>query len=316
MSYLSTLNREALCDFITHIKSYEPFCEIHIKENMLIPRQYKPKSNELIYHYCDANTFHAICTNKTLRFCDVFSMNDFMEMHWGYSIWEKSASELLPELGQDFLDAIFHISGLKALALASCFSQDGDVLSQWRAYSNDGNGYVLGFRAKDLLRLPIKGLKVEYNEKKQIKEIKAMIKALHEVEESEDEKFGEDFINACVEIANDLTSYKNPAFSEEKEVRLVHLVNFIKSNNSLKIVDPGGIAFGKDFAAQEIKFLMSQNAPKTYLDIDFSNGEKNFPIKEVIIGPKNTVLSSAISVYLETLNIKNVEIKRSKASYR
>ncbi len=286
---------------------------------MLIPRQYKPKSNELIYHYCDANTFHAICTNKTIRFCDVFSMNDFMEMHWGYSIWEKAASELLPELGQDFLDAIdgiFHISGLKALVLASCFSLDGDVLSQWRAYSDDGNGYVLGFSAKDLLRLPVKGLKVEYNEKKQIKEIKAMVKALHEVEESEDEKFGEYFMNASIEIAYDLTSYKNPAFSEEKEVRLVHLVNFIKSNNSLKIVDPGGTAFGKNSAPQEIKFLMSQNAPKTYLDIDFSNGEKNFPIKEVIIGPKNTVLSSAISVYLETLNIKNVEIKRSKASYR
>ena len=91
---------------------------------------------------------------------------------------------------------------------------------------------------------------------------------------------------------------------------------FEKSNNSLKIVDYGGRAFGEDSKGQEVKFLMSQNAPKTYIDLDYSNSNKTFPIKEVIIGPKNSVLQSAISIYLETLKITNVVVKNSKASYK
>ena len=27
----------------------------------------------------------------------------------------------------------------------SCFSADGDVLSQWRAYADDGHGFAIGF---------------------------------------------------------------------------------------------------------------------------------------------------------------------------
>lgn len=246
-------------------------------------------------------------------------MNDYLEMHWGYSIWEKAATELLPEVGRDFLDAVdqvIHFSGLKCLVLASCFSLDGDVLSQWRAYADDGNGYAIGFSAKELLKLPIRPLKVEYNEKKQIKEVKAIIKALHEIEKEETEKYSGDFINACSTIAFDLASYKNPAFSEEMEVRLVHLLNFEESNGSLKLTDNGGTAFGKEMKGQEVKFIMTQNAPKAYLDIAFTNGGKVNPIKEVIIGPKNFVRTTAISVYLETLGISNVEIKRSTASYR
>lgn len=288
---------------------------------MIVDRVYKPKRKELLYHYCDANTFHAICTNKTIRMCDLFSMNDYLEMHWGYSIWEKAATELLPEIGEEFLNAIDHIihfSGGWGLLLASCFSLDGDVLSQWRAYADDGNGYVIGFSAQDLKKMSVRALKVEYREKKQIEEIKKVVKAIYDVEKSlpEEEKFGEGFVELCTLLSFDSASYKNPAFSEEKEVRLVHLLNFEKSNNSLKLVDNGGIAFGKDCTGQEVKFLMSQNAPKTYIDLDFSNSGKSFPIKEVIIGPKNLVLSTAISTYLETLNIPNVEVKRSNASYR
>lgn len=246
-------------------------------------------------------------------------MNDYLEMHWGYSIWERAATELLPEIGKDFLDAIdqvIHFSGLKCLVLASCFSRDGDVLSQWRAYADDGNGYAIGFNAKDLLQLPIRPLKVEYRERKQINEVKRIIRALHEVEKDEKEKFGEEFINACSTIGFDLASYKNPAFSEELEVRLVHLINFKESNGSFKLIDNGGTAFGKQTEGQDVKFLMTQDAPKAYLDLSFTNGGKVSPIKQVIIGPKNFVRTTAISVYLETLGISNVDILRSKASYR
>jgi len=56
---------------------------------MLYDRIYKPKRNELIYHYCSAETFNAICTNKTIRLCDIFSIIDFSEMHWDIQCGKK-----------------------------------------------------------------------------------------------------------------------------------------------------------------------------------------------------------------------------------
>jgi hypothetical protein len=286
---------------------------------MLIPRIYEPADEDILYHYCDANGFLAICTNKKMRFSDLFSMNDFMEMHWGYSMWEQAATELLEEVGKEFLDKInevIHTSGIYGLLVASCYSLDGDVLSQWRAYADDGQGYAIGFKAKDLLKLPIRPLKVLYNEKEQIKELKNVVRVIHESEKSEKTKFGRSFGTICNVMSFDLAAYKNPAFVEEKEVRLVHVLNFNKSNNFLRLVDAGGQAFGKKSQGMPIMFRMRDSMPISFIEQDFTNKGRINPIKEVIISPKNNVLPTAISIFLETLGIGSVNIKNSKASYR
>jgi Protein of unknown function (DUF2971) len=153
---------------------------------------------------------------------DLFSMNDFLEIHWGYSVWEKVAGELIHSLGYDFLDKvdkIIHSTGLHGLLVATCFSQDGDVLSQWRAYADDGKGYAIGFYAKDILKLPIRALKILYNEAEQIDELRKAILAIYETEKKSPVKFSKDFATMCYVLAYDLAAFKNPAFSEEKEVR-------------------------------------------------------------------------------------------------
>lgn len=152
---------------------------------MIQTREFKPTKNEIIYHYCDANAFHSICTNRKLWFNDLFSMNDSLEIQWGYSIWEEAASVKMKKYGKEFLDEIdkiLHFSGFQGLLLANCFSTNGDVLSQWRAYANDGKGYVIGFDAKELLNLPVKALQVSYNKEQQIKEASAVIDMLYHIQ--------------------------------------------------------------------------------------------------------------------------------------
>src|SRR5688572_7105323 len=103
---------------------------------MLPNRQYSPNDSDVIYHYCSAESFLAICNSKCIRLTDVFSMNDFMEMRWGYHVWEMAATKVADETGIEFLndiDLVIHESGGKALPLAACLSRDGDLLSQWRA---------------------------------------------------------------------------------------------------------------------------------------------------------------------------------------
>lgn len=282
---------------------------------MIQTREFKPTKNEIIYHYCDANAFHSICTNRKLWFNDLFSMNDSLEIHWGYSIWEEAASLKVREYGKDFLheiDEIFHFSGFQGLLLANCFSTNRDVLSQWRAYANDGKGYVIGFDAKELLNLPVKALEVSYDKEQQIKEASAVIDMLYLIRQDNLEEFK----TYCYLFRYDLSSFKNPAFIEEKEIRLIHLLDFKRSNKSFKLIDEGGRYFGEERKGEEVKFRIKEDIPTPYIELDFSNNGKTNPIKEVIIGPKNTVKETAISIFLETIGIENVIIGKSKASYR
>ena len=282
---------------------------------MIISREYKPKENDLIYHYCDSNAFFAICTNRKLWMNDLHSMNDFMELHWGDSIWEQSANTRIEKYGKEFLDEIdevIHFSGFQSLLLANCFSTDKDVLSQWKAYADDGKGYVIGFNAKELLGLPIRALQVLYDKEQQIKEATATIDALYQLKQEDSNEFK----TFCNVFGYDLSAFKNPAFIEEKEIRLIHLLDFKKSNDFMKLVDKGGIYFGEDRKGEEIKFRIKQDIPTPYIELDFSNNNKINPFKEVVIGPKNEVMKTAIRIFLETIGIEKVEINKSNASYR
>jgi hypothetical protein len=286
---------------------------------MLQNRYFSPSEGDVLYHYCSPQTFLTICNTKRLRFSDLFSMNDFMEVHWGYQVWEQAAGSLIDEVGKEFLDAIdavIRVSGVKALALASCMSRKGDVLSQWRAYGGGGTGYAIGFKASELVQLPVQPLCVEYNLDSQVKEVQAFIRAIHQVESEAKVKQGTDFINACARLAFDLNSFKNPAFLEEDEVRLIHLVNFEPSNGSLRLVDPGGTAFGEPAATLDVGFYISRSTPVAYLDIPFTGPARPCPIAEVVLGPKNDSMPSGVSVMLETMGLANVRVQKSKASYR
>lgn len=288
---------------------------------MLEKRVFKPKMNQLLYHYCNADTFHSICTNKTLRFSDIFSSNDSMEFHWGYKIWEKAANKIYEKVSHEFLDKVDEIVGgskLMSNYLISCFSLEGDVLSQWRGYANDGSGYCIGFDANHLLGLPARPLDVLYDENKQIDEVCEILLKIYENERDlqESDKYGVEFLEFCTLLGANLTAFKNTAFKEENEVRLTHLIYFEKSNNFLKATDSNGVYFNNEIEGNEIKFRMVSGIPVPYIDYNFINPIGEHPIKEVLLGPKNSSLISNIMIYLETLNISNVNVVKSKASYR
>lgn len=289
---------------------------------MLFHRNYALNENDsdVLYHYCSPETFLAICTNNSLRFSDLAAMNDFMEMHWGHQMWERAAREVVDQTGQEILDDIVEIiSAMRVITvpLASCLSTHGDILSQWRAYAEDGIGYSVGFRATDLGKMPAKMLRVSYDENQQLQELKSLIMAMHETEEGEAEKRSDDFQQVCYHLAWDLAALKNPAFSEESEVRLVHVIGYEESNSTVRLVDSGGgRAFGNDLPPQQVRFRMKGSMPVAYIDFDFSDGGKVSPIAEVKLGPKNNASPLAISIFLESVGHPNVNVSRSNASYR
>ena len=127
----------------------------------------EPKADEIIYHYCSLDTFVNIVRGNKLWLSNVFCMNDYEEHRWFRRLVQKVAKEMVAsgEVSQDELrkglvrgDSILDIEderfgdGVNTWKQVYCisFSKDGDSLSQWRAYGDNGQGVAIGFRGRYL----------------------------------------------------------------------------------------------------------------------------------------------------------------------
>lgn len=285
---------------------------------MLFGRTYKPKKDEIIYHYCTPDAFFAIVQNRKLWFSDVFSMNDSLEVHWGYRIFEKASSELLSNIPKIFFDEVDKEvidAGKNVLPLVACFSLDGDVLSQWRAYAADGHGFALGFSAEEMIKLPIRPLRVLYDEKQQVEEMKAQLLALYDTEKEEGFSYGADFAKACHFMATDLCAFKNPAFKEEQEVRLAHAVIFKHQSKGISLASVGGYRNKKEEGPSKIVFRMKGETPVPHVEMTYSDNTHGSPLREVVLGPTNRNSVTNVEVFLTTIGYENIRIRKSLASY-
>ena len=82
------------------------------------------------------------------------------------------------------------------------------------------------------------------------------------------------------------------------------------------LISTGTGTIRQKFNPGSIQFRARSEIVVPYLALDYSNGGKAFPIKEVILGPKNENLTTNIEVFLNTLGITDVTIRKSKASHR
>ncbi|WP_156304407.1 hypothetical protein [Nitrosospira briensis] len=84
-------------------------------------------------------------------------LNDASEARWAYKVFEEAATRLLnrrdipssvPNIDSAFIDVIDRIvSPIQLIAhpFIACFSQEPDMLCQWRAYADDGRGFAPRF---------------------------------------------------------------------------------------------------------------------------------------------------------------------------
>lgn len=288
-------------------------------------RVFKPEKGDVLYHYCDPYAFLSICQNKKIWFSDLFSMNDPTERKYGYYIWEESANIIL-EMEKDILsnkfkgdeldfklneirnelikyfdmiDEVMHFSGIDYVCTAACFSKTPDSLNQWRNYASNGQGFCIGFDANNLVKMNVDAVSVLYNKDKQLEEcITEIRKLINLIKENKIDDFNKLVNLFCLRTM----SFKHPAYLEENEVRLLYRIYF---ESNLRLFDK------VSESSLDIKHRIRDNSPVVYIEKEFSDA-----IKEVIIGPKNYTLPSAITVLLETSGISNVEVTNSSVPYR
>lgn len=264
----------------------------------------------IIYHYCSAQAFQAIIQSKMLFLTDVTTMNDTMECEWCKNIIYAELKKFLSCLkGKDMMnDILMQTSFNLRDRFICCFSEEGDLLSQWRAYADDGRGFAIGFSINEmglLQSLPMThvdkkystGLcKVVYDESEQRKSVADCIQEIIS---------GKDYINCVARMAQLSTIFKNPAFEEEQEWRIVHTPLILNDDKDVKII--GAVS---DYDFRITKFGMSPYFRWAFPD------ENSSLIKEIIMGPQNMTTENNLSFFLHKMGLKNVEIKRSRASYR
>lgn len=272
---------------------------------------------EIFYHYCSVDVLLSILKNDVLRLSDIEKSNDYAERKW---MMNKIEEEFISFCEENFVEERFIrvFSRLKKgfeiqdNVYATCFSTEGDLLSQWRAYGQDGYGVSIGFSGELLnkvnnLKYGIKFLPIIYDCEKQKEYGRLQAKKIFDLKLK-----GDSLYHAMSEVfENDLERlccYKNPAFSEEKEWRVCTALSPACRINVKADYEP--------FVMSEIKLYSNQKKIVTYLDLNYTNVKNEF-IKEIILGPKCEISVNDLYQVLFILGYTNtdIKIKKSKATY-
>jgi hypothetical protein len=272
----------------------------------------------VVYHYCSVETFIKIVTSKTMWLTNLFFMNDATEHYWLRDKARKYIDEQTRQhphdFGYEYLDTILKQEWMQEI-YCGCFSERGDLLSQWRAYGGDGTGVAIGVSTSHLQRM-CTGLdghicNVIYEDKQQDDLIQAVFD-LPDVQGDEQtiEQGSSMILGRLFEAASRV---KSQAFTEEAEWRVV-----CEPHTSFGEEEP--TIWSK---ARTPKFRDRRGVITPFMEIPFVDGRDyckrgNEPLKEVIFGPRASpkLQDYAASLMLKQGDFRRVRLLKSTVPYR
>lgn len=290
-------------------------------------RMFNPPEGCVLHHYCSTESFLAIVGSGRLRFSDVNMMNDAEEGRYGYALFEEAATSLIQEvadkpaldgLNVDFFDRVDRYLSPSQLAshpVVACFSKAPDVLSQWRAYASDGQGWSIGFSAAALRKMPVTLLEVLYDHDQQLREVRNQLGAMFLLGRQDpnylESRFGQD----CALLSSFLLAMKNPGFREEQEVRALHLLDVELGDDRMLLTDAGGSVDGETTAGEAVGFRAAGQSVIVHVDLPFGRpGLRS--IEEVWFGPRNRNGPGNAWLPLSHARHFGVRLEHARTAYR
>lgn len=263
------------------------------------------------YHYTNSDGLLGIMNSQKLWATYSTYLNDSQEIKHGLELAEKiivdfkkkTTYPLSNEILNGIKERIYKYSDEIYIA---CFSENGDLLSQWKGYGSYGEGVSIKLDPRQLLRqkrkfpfvnIAIKKVIYEINIQNEIIASKIDFtleqanKILREHPRHEDEIINASIGSAAYYIRNMALRFKNNAFSEEKEWRAIY------SNNS-----------HSEEGLQSINFRGANSEIVPYIELDIcpSAGKKDWslPILEIIVGAKQDFQRAEKSIILMCKHFK------------
>lgn len=248
----------------------------------------------VLYHYTSAEGLLGIVESGLLHFTHAFFMNDQSELLYGrdlvVDVLQREIFKVADRRKRLLMSACLDIFADMQQAGAmdsyhcylACFCEDGNLLSQRRAYGDTRQGYAVGFLTDQLLVGPdvLQLRRVRYHRGEQEALINAAVdrcftaclgrmarvhdrKARHEV-------FGAYVFAISVAIATLLPQLKHPMFAEEKEWRLIALfldsqsqpnVKFRRGRSSVVPYSPINLTKDREGATNHLPIASVTHAP-------------------------------------------------------
>ncbi len=288
---------------------------------------------QLLYHYCSTETFFNIVKSSHIWLCNLFESNDYLERKWIDPMIHDVLNTLLKDHEGDNAAKTFKASVINYYELnrnINCyftsFSEEGDMLSQWRGYADNGHGFAIGFDLECLglpRQIPSMGSRPQL-----VVGLFRMIYDLDEIRRSIHafilkcwEKFKADGFaensTAMIECATMLvkvaSAAKNYCFAEEKEWRILYTpVPGIISN-----LQDTKLATELSVDSRHQKYCVRDRALiSSYFDLNVSSVGDKMPIRVAMLGPKNLSSSKTVERLLAESGYRDVQVRRSAASYR
>ena len=274
---------------------------------------------EILYHYTNAHGLCGLIDSKKIWASSYRYMNDSQEFEYGFDL----IGEIYPKpdiypLHSNLADYSFveHLRKKKWDFQSDClfvasFSENGNLLSQWRGYAGPHSGYAIGFRKKELEGGSALLVACEYEKAKQKSVLKKLIdndlpvlraqfeNGLRQQGKREYPELTEYFkyVDLTVsKIAQEVISFKHESFFEEKEWRLV--------------VGP------KNIQPERILYRPSGTEIIPYIEIVYE--KSSFPIECIIVGPGPHQKRNEVSLrqMLSSSEFNKVDVCVSDIPYR
>jgi hypothetical protein len=253
-------------------------------------------------------TFTSIMRNKSIWLTKLRDSNDSREGQWAKTIFEQYRRSSAPEYFNKAYEIINAATYSGREMLGMCFSAEHDLLSQWRGYADNGQGFTIGFSVETLVRLKQKlnstqrvGLELEKIEYVQNLSSDFFTGFKDFVDE---QKYSSDGRNASILIDNiglqvwvkRLSLIKNAAFNEEQELRLFTLYPNMES--------------------PELDYRQVGGKLSPYLRVNLDEYLDDI-ITSVTLGPRNTSEKDHVRNFVAKCGFSRLrDISKSKATYR
>lgn len=314
----------------------------------------------MIYHYCNVGTFLNIIKNHALRMSDVLESTDNLEaksildlvQNKIYDMYVKDGGFVYsPIYGMEKDDAFKYIlekvmknirDDSDRLFYAICFSEESDLLGQWREYADKSRGIAIGFDenwfvklceiVKDMFRFD--KVQYEHNDKNVDEIIQNRAELIYRgilqdidsynTQSLLESKFkvSYDIIRAKKLLYEDSIFIKRKEFEIEQEWRLVLDDEIVKTRDDWRdYYNWKNNKYSSDNIIHKIfpnalEFMERNGKIVSYLDLKYDIMNE-MPIKEIILGSDCKIVENDIYHLLGFygFDLYSINILRSQLSY-
>lgn len=280
---------------------------------------------DVLFHYTSHAGLLGLVAHKQMWASNIAYMNDASEFSYGEGIVREVLAErsslAKPEHIQ-FFDEVAQMPSLFDVSqfFVACLTESGDQLSQWRGYTPNGNGFSIGFDSKlfsklstDAMGLPEWELvKCVYDHQDQRHIARGLLDSVLRKWDArhEDRSTVRDGVRSVPIAFHPPMEYrlgmsflapvfKDPAFAEEKEWRLIRLTQH----------------------QDQIKFREGRSMLIPYLEIDLRKAAQHLripAIRTVTVGPcpNEELARQSVQWLLASEGMSQATVKSSLVPFR